>query len=337
MFGDSVSPRSHNSSWTTVLKFKIYTSNPTGTIPSDNSALTRQHKVKIISRIFGGLGNQLFCYAAARRLALVNNAELVLDDVSGFTRDHTYQRQYQLDHFNILCRKATSAERLEPLPRVRRYLKRAMSRRQPFQERNYIKQEGIDFDSRLLTAKPCGTVYLEGYWQSEEYFKDVESKIREELRIIPPTDENNLDMAARIRNCLAVAVHVRFFDMPDEQVVNNAPNDYYTRAIKKMEEVAPDAHYFVFSDQPEAARTRIPLTEDRITLISYNQGDDNAYADLWLMAQCQHFIIANSTFSWWGAWLGERSDSIIVTPDVIRGTKTAWAFPGLIPARWGVL
>ncbi len=73
-------------------------------------------RAKIIARIFGGIGNQLFCYAAARRLALVNNAELVLDDVSGFVRDHACQRRYRLDHFNIRCRKATPAERLEPLP-----------------------------------------------------------------------------------------------------------------------------------------------------------------------------------------------------------------------------
>lgn len=169
---------------------------------------------KIIPRIFGGLGNQLFCYAAARRLALVNNAELVLDDVSGFVRDHVYQRRYQLDHFNIPCRKATPAERLEPLSRLRRYLKRAMNRRRPFQERSYIQQVGIDFDPRLLAVKPRGTVYLEGYWQSEQYFKDVEPAIREELRIIPPKVEISLAMAERIRGCLVVTVHVRFFDAP---------------------------------------------------------------------------------------------------------------------------
>jgi hypothetical protein len=93
---------------------------------------------KITPRIFGGLGNQLFCYAAARRLALVNNAELVLDDVSGFTYDDFYQRHYQLDHFSIPCRKATPAERLEPYHRVRRYLKRRWNQRKPFAQRAYL-------------------------------------------------------------------------------------------------------------------------------------------------------------------------------------------------------
>jgi hypothetical protein len=200
---------------------------------------------KIIVRIFGGLGNQLFCYAAARRLALMNNVELVIDDVSGFERDHDYQRQYQLDHFNIKSRKATPVERLEPFARARRYLKRCLNQRLPFAERSYIQQEGVDFDPRLLHAKPCGTVYLEGYWQSEDYFKDVEGIIRDDLRIIPPMDAANLAMATRMRNCLAVAVHVRFFDAPTEVGINNAPGDYYARAIAQMEAMAPDAHYFV--------------------------------------------------------------------------------------------
>jgi hypothetical protein len=292
-------------------------------------------QIKIIPRIFGGLGNQLFCYAAARRLALVNNAELVLDDVSGFARDHAYQRRCQLDHFNISCRRATPAERLEPLSRVRRYLKRAINRRRPFKERSYIQQKGIDFDSRLLNVKPLRVVYLEGYWQSEQYFNDVEATIRQDLRIIPPTDKVNLAMAERIRDCLSVAVHVRFFDAPQEQGVNNASVDYYARAVARMESLAPDAHYFVFSDQPAAAREAIQLSEDRVTLVSHNEGDENAYADLWLMTQCQHFIIANSTFSWWGAWLAEHAEKQVIAPGFeIREGKMSWGCKGLLPEEW---
>lgn len=290
---------------------------------------------KIITRIFGGIGNQLFCYAAARRLGLVNNAELVLDDVSGFTLDHDYQRSYQLDHFNIPCRKATPSERMEPLSRVRRYLKKTINLSRPFEKRTYIRQEGMDFDPRLLTFKPCGTVYVEGYWQSHRYFDDVESTIREELRIIPPKDEINLGLAERIRNCMAVAVHVRFFGGPGCLASNIAPENYYARAIAKMESVYRDAHYFVFSDQPEAARLQIPLPEDRITLVIHNQGDENAYADLWLMTQCRQFIIANSTFSWWGAWLAESARKQVIAPGVeIREGKSWWGFDGLLPMEW---
>jgi glycosyl transferase family 11 len=290
---------------------------------------------KIILRIFGGLGNQLFCYAAARRLAIVNNAELVIDAVSGFVRDRNYQRYYQLDHFSIPCRKATAHERLEPFPRVRRYLKRSYNRLRPFEERTYIQQEGIDLDRRLLHVKPYGTVYLEGYWQSEDYFKDVEQTIRADLRITPPTDTANLEMAERIRDCLAVALHVRFFDAPNEGGINNAPGDYFARAVGQMETLVPNAHYFVFSDKPDFACAIIPpLPDERITCVSHNRGDDRAFADMWLMSLCRHFITANSTFSWWGAWLGQAKGKVIVTPAVKIQTEPSWGFKGLIPDGW---
>lgn len=294
---------------------------------------------KIITRVGGGIGNQLFTYAAARRLALINNAELVIDDISGFDRDHDYQRQYQLDHFNILSRKATAAERLEPFSRIRRYIKRRLSRYRSFKDRTYIHQEGIDFDVRLLQFKTFGTVYLEGYWQSEDYFKDVAALIRSDLRIQPPNDDCNNKLAARIRDSLAVAVHVRFFDAPAKCGVNNAPGDYYVRAVNHMETIVPGAHYFVFSDRPDAARVLIPLPEGRFTLVTHNKGDVNAYADLWLMTQCKHFVIANSTFSWWGAWLSQFSEKQVLAPEFeMRGDApsriTSWGFKGLLPGCW---
>ena len=292
---------------------------------------------KFIPRIFGGLGNQLFCYAAARRLALVNTAELVLDDVSGFAYDAAYQRHYQLDHFNIPCCKATAAERLEPFSRLRRALMRRWNQRLPFAQRAYLVQEGIDYDPRLLHFKPQGTVYLEGYWQSENYFKDVEATIRQDLQIKPPTDVANLTMAEHIRHCTAVAVHVRFFDEPQASGINNAPSDYYSRAVETMERLVHAPHYFVFSDQPEAARARIPLPDSRVTLVAHNQGDEHAYADLWLMTLFRHFIIANSTFSWWGAWLAAHPGKQVIAPGFeISGSNrvTSWGFNGLLPCSW---
>ena len=290
---------------------------------------------KVIVRILGGLGNQLFCYAAARRLALVNNAELVLDDASGFAYDTEYQRHYLLGHFNITCRKARPSERLEPFSRVRRALKRRWNQHLPLAQRAYLVQAGIDFDPTLLHFKPKGTVYLEGYWQSEDYFKDVVHTLRQDLQIKPPTDAANLAMAEHIRGGTSVAVHVRFFDEPHADGINNAPGDFYTRALEAMDCLAPAAHYFIFSDQPEAARARIPLPDARVTLVAHNQGDENAYADLWLMTQCQHFIIANSTFSWWGAWLAAQQEKQVIAPGFeMRHGKMSWGFKGLLPGEW---
>ena len=102
-----------------------------------------------------------------------------------------------------------------------------------------------------------------------------------------------------------------------------------------MEKIIPGAHYFLFSDRPEDARARIPLSDQRITCVSHNHGDENAYADLWLMTLCQHFIIANSTFSWWGAWLAEYKDKQIIAPGFeMREGKAHWGFDGLLPETW---
>lgn len=292
-------------------------------------------KSKIITRIIGGIGNQLFSYAAARRLALANNAELAIDHVSGFVRDYKYQRRYQLDHFSIPCRKANPWERMEPFSRYRRYVKLKLYKRLPFEKRGYIKQEFIDFDSRLLQIRAKRKVYLEGYWQSEKYFKDVEETIRADLRIIPPEDPRNQELAQSIQERTAVAVHARFFDAPGKDGLNNLSSEYYSRTVKKMESMLTGAHYFLFSDKPEAAREIIPLPDDRVTCIAHNKGDTNAYKDLWLMTKCKHFIIANSTFSWWGAWLAECPDKIVIAPSFEKRDGVAfWGIEGLIPEEW---
>lgn len=291
---------------------------------------------KLITRIKGGLGNQLFCYAAARRLALVNKAELVIDDVTGFARDQQYRRKYMLDNFSIPVRKATAAERLEPFERYRRGLAKWISRGRAFEKRSYVEQEGRDFDPRLLALKVKETVYLDGLWQSENYFKDVEEIIRKDLQIIPPQDALNQHMAGEIRSSQAVALHVRWFDVPGSNATHNVSADYYQRAISLMGSKIESPRYFLFSDNPETARKKFALPENRVTFVSHNRGDINAYADLWLMTQCRHFIIANSTFSWWGAWLAGWKKKIVACPDfkLINGKITSWNFQGQIPDKW---
>lgn len=288
---------------------------------------------KIITRIKGGLGNQLFCYAAARRLALVNNAELIIDDVTGFARDCQYHRQYMLDSFQIPVRKATAIERLEPFERYRRGVAKWLSRRKPFAERRYLEQEELDFDERLLALEINGSFYLDGLWQSEGYFKDVEQVIREDLQFIPPDDLRNVDMAEEIMGCpSAVALHVRCFDAPGTETGSNVSADYYRRSILFMEEKVVAPIYYLFSDDPQAARAKLVLPEGRECCVFHNRG--SAFADMWLMSLCRHFITANSTFSWWGAWLGQAKGKVIITPAVKIQTEPSWGFKGLIPDGW---
>ena len=291
---------------------------------------------KVVLRVFGGLGNQLFCYAAARRLSIVNNAELLIDSSSGFKYDSLYKRSYQLENFNILSNKAGKRYRFEPFSKIRRYILRRFNLLFSFSNRSFIQQESIGFDERLLSVKFNGVMYIEGYWQSEGYFKDIEEIIRKDLNITPPLDRANQKLKRHIDKVQSVALHVRYFDDPTaKDSFNNASIDYYARAIKMMDDLHPNSHYFIFSDNPKQALNVIPLSRDRVTCISHNTGDVNAYADLWLMSSCKHFITANSTFSWWGAWLSANSEKCIITPNIAyKKGVSAWGFDGLIPDDW---
>jgi Glycosyl transferase family 11 len=307
-------------------------------LPTGNQSAQRTQR-RVIVRIKGGLGNQLFQYAAARRLAIANDAELVIDHQTGFVRDYLYQQKYALHNFGIAGRLANGWERMEPFERYQRALRKLRSRRQAFAQRRYLEQEGVDFDGRLLEVRVGRKLYLEGYWQSERYFKDIESTIRQDLTIMPPQDAENQRVAHLIRHCeQPIALHVRWFDKATASAnasVNNVDEQYYAKAIQLIEQKVESPTYFVFSDDVAAAQQRLPEFRHPVTFVSHNQRLEQAYADLWLMSQCQHFVAANSTFSWWGGWLANHPDKIVITPWIERsGTLTAWNIQGLIPDDW---
>lgn len=297
------------------------------------SNINNSKKSKIILRVFGGLGNQLFSYAAARRLAEVNNSELLINHISGFSLDKKYKRKYQLNNFSITCRKANYLERLEPFGQTRRYLYAKWNKSLPFEKKFFLTEEGLGFDPRLINLKVSNKLYIEGYWQSENYFKDIESIIRRDLVIDPPRDILNLKLSKIIESKIAVAVHIRFFqNFLDKNKYNKR---YYDNAINIFNNRIKNVHFFIFSDHPKIAQKLISIPKDRFTLIGHNKGEENAYADLWLMSKCKHFIIANSTFSWWGAWLSNNSNKLIIAPKkIILSGEGAWGFKGMLPDSW---
>jgi len=292
-------------------------------------------KNKLICRLVGGLGNQLFSYAAAKRLAKVNNAELVLDQVSGFKYDKTYKRSYQLDHFNISAKLATRQERLEPFSKVRRYILKKNARMVDFLARKYITQDKIEFDKRLLDLRFSGTVFIEGYWQSEKYFKDIAQDIKNEFRIDQPQDIKNTQIKNVIANSgISVALHFRDFNGLTNTTENLDP-DYYTKAIKHIFDYTDDPTFVVFSDNIELAKSSLKIQSSKVVYVNHNNSDDLAFCDMYLMKSCTHTIIANSSFSWWGAWLNPNPYKIIIAPSLVKKTGvSSWGFDGLIPNEW---
>lgn len=299
----------------------------------------------LIVRLKGGLGNQLFSYATARRLALVNKAELVLDIVTGFKYDHVYHRSYAMGGFSIPARLATPKERMEPMGRIRRLIARKYEGLKPMAHRRYIQQVGVKFDPEIIDlCLQNGTTYFDAFGQSERYFADISHQLQLDLEMAAPIDNVNQQFAKEIKEKKSVALHVRWFD---DGTTNNSPNisiEYYAKAIKDVLVKIEHAHFFIFSDQPvRAAEVLAPLIQGMpFTLVSHNIRSQNDDADFWLMRQCKHFIIGNSTFAWWAAWLGERRhvNAKIYAPAKNLGPEqyvTAWGFPGLLPERWTAL
>jgi len=284
----------------------------------------RQKRVTV--RIWGGLGNQLFSYAAARRLAIVNKAGLRIDHLSGFRSDK-FGRHYALHHFNIPQNLVSPRKAFVSYGRIPRALVRRLSRFMPFSWRPYLMEERNDFDERLVNLKLRGNVYLEGYWQSERYFQDVQQQIREDLKMTSPISPESFTMCRRVEQVESIGVHVR-----RTQIDHPLEPGYYFRAFEYISAHVERPHVFVFSDSPGWAEATLRF-DAPVTFVTQVPGDDSGCMDLWLMSLCKHFIIANSTFSWWGAWLGTNPNKIITCPSFLEN----WGHKGLAPDNWVML
>lgn len=272
----------------------------------------------LVARIFGGLGNQLFIYAAAKRLALKNNIPLKLDILSGYEND-PYNRHYCLRHFDIHEEFADSYESFVlDNGEKRKYYTRKINQLLPFSMKCYIEQQK-PFESRLLNLNIKGKLYLQGYWQDERYFADIEQTIRKSFVITTPHDEENKAIAQRIRKSKGVCLHARRLNY--EYAL---PVEYYKKALGVISQQVENPHFYCFSDDPDWFHS-LDIGHP-YTIISHNSEEKN-YEDLWLMQQCRHYVIANSSFSWWGAWLNPDPEKIVIAP-------AQWGYDTAIPESW---
>lgn len=264
----------------------------------------------VVVQLLGGLGNQLYQYAIGRQIALTNDAPLKLE-LSKVAKDPL--RTYRLKHFKIEAEIATPDDVIQAkggAGMIGRLLRR-LDRFKPYYRRFWVKERHFHFDPKILTIS--GTVFLDGFWQSEAYFKSIEKKLREELALRSKLSACSERIAQTMQNTTSVSLHVRRGDYAaNPDIYYNCPLEYYQNAIAKIKSRVENPHFFVFSDDP--AWTRVNLTiNDPTTFVTHN-GVDRDYEDLWLISQCKHHIIANSTFSWWGAWLCSQPGKTIIAP-----------------------
>jgi hypothetical protein len=296
---------------------------------------------KTILRLHGGLGNQLFSYAAARRFSIVNKTKLVIDNETAFKKDLTYNRFYELDGFSLKTDLATYKEKLKPLPTLRHKVKRNINIKFPVEERSYVSQfHKIDDFSLLKLKQKSSVLYIEGYWQSELFFQDCSDIIKQDLTINTELDELSQQFENLIKTSNSVAVHIRFYD--DKNDENKILNkrwmlDYYSAALQKMEESIHKPVYFIFTNRPDIVDGICLFPNERCHIIQHNLKPENSFKDFWLMTCCKNFIIANSTFSWWGAWLSTCPYKKIIAPEPHNALGTGWQSKSIIPKSWDTL
>lgn len=290
---------------------------------------------RLIARFQGGIGNQLFEYAAARRLALHTDAELVFDTITGFERDFKYGWTFGLSPFAIKGRHATHSELLKPLRSLQRAGLKVSDRFRPFEQRKYIRQKFGGFDHRILELSSVGVRWFDGIWNSERYFSDMSELIHRELTLDPDELQFDRSLLTAVKKGNSVAVHFRFFSS-DNDYSQNLQEAYYLSAIKFVQAQISDSDFFVFSDNIERARALIKSLDFNTHFIDSKYHQHSALQDLWLMSNCRHIIAANSTFSWWGAWLGEfdQRSRLTIVPDPRVFNQPHWILPDLLPERW---
>ncbi|HSI07551.1 MAG TPA: alpha-1,2-fucosyltransferase [Rariglobus sp.] len=263
-------------------------------------------EASIIAIVKGGLGNQLFIYAAARALALRTGRNLYLDTKSGYASD-TYGRSHRLDRFPIQAQTMPDHWRIAPTLRHPRHkLVRALSKLLPRNRRTYITERRNLPVSQLTSLVPRNPrVTLLGYWQDEAYFSDCKADIRRELAPPEPVGARNQDLAREMAAGESVFVHVRRVRYDPRLEA-----DYYQSAINMLREGGGGIRFYLFGDDLVWARTALDFGDSEVRVVDHNIDDE--LADLWLMTKCRHAIVANSSFSWWGAWLGGTDEGRLI-------------------------
>lgn len=289
----------------------------------------------IISNLIGGLGNQLFQFATG--LAVARNAGTELRVCTDMFKGYKLHQGFELTRvFDLDVKEASANEMKDCLGLFRSKFARRLvgnfSRGRCCSGRMVV-QPSVTYWSGVLDIGP--NAYLHGYWQSERFFDNVATELREALCFRLDPDRSNAEFAARILSCNSVGVHVRRGDY-----LTNAKNrdiyavcspKYYLDALDRVLQLQPNSHFFVFSDDPNWARQLLAERGVNYEVVDHNRGADS-YNDLRLMSLCKHIIIANSTFSWWAAWLQERTDKIIIAPK--HWLRRPDLDADIVPSRW---
>lgn len=274
----------------------------------------------IIVKLQGGLGNQMFQYAIGRKISSNLKTKLMLD-TSGYKNDPL--RQEQLSNFIIDAETTDS--------KITRILYSILKKLKKFKV--FSEKETFAYDQSFLNIEPY--TILEGYWQNYNYFTSIKNVLKNELTL-RNVDEKILEYSKKIISSKnAVCLHIRRGDMVTNQETNKVHGsmdlNYYLDSIKLAQDKLGDPTFFIFSDDIKWAKENIKdIDANFIDFTNTNE----AYKDFFLMRCCKHFIIPNSTLSWWAAWLESNDKSIVIAPKKWLSIRNLELYSNLIPTNW---
>lgn len=267
----------------------------------------------IIIKVQGGLGNQLFQYAFGRLLE-VKYGKTVAYDVSFYTVPNAYTvRYFHLNRFHVVMRIATDDE-----IRYTRYpyglLSKGISLCKKALNKYITKKYQVAYDEKMLQSlEKKDTAYLEGFWQSYRYCLPIMDKLQQELTLTESICVEAQEYIQKIPAYNSVAVHIRRGDyLNSGKDLQALTEEYYTNAVAYIETKIENPHYFIFSDDIHWVKKTLHHLFKDATYVTGQIFKD--YEELALMSLCKHAIIANSTFSWWGAMLNINNTKIVISP-----------------------
>lgn len=286
----------------------------------------------VVVRIIGGLGNQMFQYAYA--LALKKKGYDVKLDLTSI-ENYTLHGGYQLNHYKINLPVASSEELINFIDIKKKDKFFALFNKNIFKQ---VKEHGLNFKERLL--KVSDNSYIKGYFQSQKYFLDISKDIKETFSLKNFSEYTKKTKELINNDDNSVSLHIRRGDYVSNEIANKVHGtcdlEYYYRAVDFLSKKIDYKNIFIFSDDIKWCKENLNLEKYNCIYVDSINNKLLPHEDIFLMSLCKHNIIANSSFSWWGAWLNTNPDKIVVVPKrwYLKKEKQKQVEKSLIPESW---
>lgn len=280
-----------------------------------------------VVQFLGGLGNQMFQFAFY--MALKCRFRAVRADLTEF-KSYPLHNGYELERaFGIKLdlipewqRKLYNNKESDPLYTM-------LKRLSGLKDTIFVERTEFQYDASIFAD--ASSKYYVGYWQNEQYFSELRNELLESFSYKKALSQNNLKLFGEIERSNSVAIHVRRGDYVGHEFLGGICTDhYYQKAIEKIEESIENPTYFVFSNDIPWCKSNLALSQ---AYFSEQNVGQSSVIDLHLMSHCKHNIIANSTFSWWGAWLNRNTKKIVIAPSKWIKSST-YDDSTMVPPSW---